>query len=89
MLPKLASCAPQVVAIFGKVSYNLEKDEGEKAMSMFQLLSLQVPLDKLNQRTLVSMLIEIAKDINLKWGGEAPKWWPKGIPFVHLPDPPS
>lgn len=60
-----------------------EGGERDRPMAVFQLPRLKVPLEDLNQRTLVSMLVGIAKDIRLRWDGEQPRWWPDGIPFVH------
>ncbi len=86
----------EVKAITNRILRSLEEreendeEEGErdKPMAVFQLPRLKVPLRELNQRTLVSMLIGIAKDSRLRWDGDQPRWWPDGIPFVHPREPP-
>ena len=47
------------------------------------LPKLPAPLETLNGRTLQSILIAIAKDLKLSWGGEKPVFWPEDLPFCN------
>lgn len=50
---------------------------------------LPAPLDELGRTTLLSMIVGILKDLDIRWSDPKPAWWPAEIPFVpprSIPD---
>ena len=56
--------------------------------SILLLPTLPQPICEMNGRTLASIIVGIAKDLNIDWKGEKPVWWPDSIPFSHPQDIP-
>ena len=54
--------------------------------SKFCLPRLPNKLDSLNSKTVVSMLVGLAKDLKFNWKGDIPPWWPESVPFQHPRD---
>jgi len=53
----------------------------------FCLPRLPGKLDLLNNKTVVSMLVGVGKDLKIQWKGDPPEWWwPDQVPFQHPRD---
>ena len=61
---------------------NAAADPGSSTTGLC-LPKLPAKLDEINCRTLQSILVAIAKDMNIDWSGEKPHYWPSEIPFVN------
>ena len=50
----------------------------------FILPRLPQPISEMNGRTLTSLIVGLAKDLDIKWTeAEKPTYWPDNVPFVH------
>jgi len=65
-----------------------EQSNCDASISTFLLPTLPQPISEMNGRTLSTMIVGIAEDLNIDWKGEKPAWWPDSVPFSHPRDIP-